>query len=56
MKLDHSIIKVSDEHQLYEKTIEEIRKNGFSYEPNGAKERKNLRRQTYGLEMNTLNC
>lgn len=37
MKIDHLIINVNDEYQLDNKTIEEIRKNGFPYVPKWGK-------------------
>lgn len=37
MKIDHLVININDEYQLSNKTIEEIKKNGFPYEPKWGK-------------------
>ncbi|HHU72426.1 MAG TPA: hypothetical protein GXZ21_10405 [Clostridiales bacterium] len=43
MKLDHLIINISDEYQLDNRTIDEIRENGFPYEPKWGKGTKGFR-------------
>jgi hypothetical protein len=53
MKIDHLVINVDDKYQLDNNKIEEIERKVSHMNQNGEKELMGLKRQTYGLEMNT---